>query len=110
MSRKAGTLHTLINGPGGSEIGTAGFDRPDRGDATRLWNLAPAIPAERRFSRTYRGRRELIDHILISHALLAGLGDVDTLDIGATSVTDTPSARAGEPASDHRPVLADLNP
>jgi len=101
---------TLINGPGGSEIGTTGFARPDQGDASRLWNLAPAIPAERRFSRTYRGRRELIDHILISHALLAGLGDVNTLDTGAASVTDNPTARAGAPASDHRPVLADLTP
>lgn len=100
----------LLNGPGGSEIGTPGFDRPDQGDTTRLWNLAPAIPAERRFSRTYRGRPELIDHILVSHALLDGLSDVDTIDIGAGSVNDTPGDRAGDPASDHRPVIADLNP
>jgi hypothetical protein len=35
----------ILNGPPGSEIGTTGFDRPDKGDAQRLWNLAPRIPA-----------------------------------------------------------------
>lgn len=98
----------MLNGPGGSEMGTPGFDRPDQGDATRLWNLAPAIPAERRFTRTYRGRPEMIDHILVSRALLDGLGNVDTIDVGAGSVNDTPGDRAGDPASDHRPVITDL--
>jgi len=60
----------IVNGPPGSEIGTSGFDRPDNGDAQRLWNLAPRIPAEQRFSRIYRGRQELIDHIFVSHALV----------------------------------------
>src|SRR6478735_1275935 len=32
----------IVNGPPGSEIGTTGFDRPDNGDAQRLWNLARA--------------------------------------------------------------------
>src|SRR6478735_9446274 len=58
----------ILNGPPGSEIGTTGFDRPDNGDAQRLWNLAPRIPAEQRFSRIYRGRKQLIDHIFVSHA------------------------------------------
>jgi endonuclease/exonuclease/phosphatase family metal-dependent hydrolase len=101
---------TMLNGPGGSEIGTPGFGRPDMGDTTRLWNLAPMIPAQRQFSRTYRGRPEMIDHILVSHALLDGLGGVDTIDVGAGSVNDTPGDRAGDPASDHRPVVADLTP
>ena len=41
----AATTQILL-GPPGSEIGTAGFDRPDRGDPWRLWNLAPLIPEE----------------------------------------------------------------
>jgi hypothetical protein len=48
-----------LTGPPGSEIATTGFDRPDNGDAQRLWNLAPRIPAEQRFSRIYRDRQEL---------------------------------------------------
>jgi len=30
--------------PPGSEIGTGGFNQPDRGDGQRLWNLAPTGP------------------------------------------------------------------
>lgn len=41
----------MLLGPPGSEIATPGFERPDQGDAFRLWNLAPLIPEERRFSR-----------------------------------------------------------
>lgn len=59
----------VLYGPGGSEIGTSGFDRPDQGDGARLWNLAPAI---------------------------------------AGSIGDRPDDRGGDPASDHRPVTAEL--
>lgn len=55
----------LLYGPPGSEIGTAGFERPDGGDGQRLWNLAARILEGQRFSRVYRGRGELIDHILV---------------------------------------------
>ena len=65
----AATTQMLL-GPGGSEIGSGAELRPDQGDAWRLWDLAPKIPEERRYSRIYRGRGELIDHILISRALL----------------------------------------
>lgn len=43
----AATTQILL-GPPGSEIGTLGYDRPDTGDAARLWDVAPLIPAERR--------------------------------------------------------------
>lgn len=56
----AATTQALL-GPGGSEIGTAGEKRPDRGDGSRLWDLAPLILAEHRYSRIYRGQHELID-------------------------------------------------
>ena len=55
----------ILNGPTGSEIGTSGFNQPDHGDRQRLWNLAPRIPEAQRFSRKYRGRNELIDHIFV---------------------------------------------
>ncbi len=69
----------ILNGPTGSEIGTRGFDQSDAGDRWRLWNLAPLIPAEQRYSRTYRGRPELIDHIFVSHALLDPLPEVRSI-------------------------------
>lgn len=99
----------ILSGPPGSEIGTTGYDRPDTGDRQRLWNLAARIPAEQRFSRIYRGRGELIDHILVSHALVDHIDDgaVTTDAAGATaSIDDDPSRRQDTHASDHRPVLA----
>ncbi|MQY09132.1 endonuclease/exonuclease/phosphatase family protein [Actinomadura macrotermitis] len=100
---EAATTQILL-GPPGSELGTPGADRPDHGDGARLWNLAPRIPEGERYSRIYRGRRELIDHILVSHALLGRAGDVGTLRAGRDglpSVTDDPAARRDAPASDH---------
>ena len=99
----------ILSGPPGSEIGTDGFSRPDKGDGRRLWNLAARIPAEERFSRRHRGRGELIDHILVSHALVHRVadGDVRTDAAGPTpSIADNPSDRRDAAGSDHRPVLA----
>ncbi len=110
---EAATTQILL-GPGGSEIGTAGFDRPDAGDAARLWNLAPLIPEDQRFSRIYRGRHELIDHLLVSHALVGTVRSVTTggpTAVAATpSVADDPDLRRNAPGSDHRPVVATLAP
>lgn len=92
----------LLHGPPGSEIGTPGFVRPDKGDGARLWNLAPLIPSAKRHSRTYHGKPELIDHILVSHALLDLLREVTTGDTPAGSVTDNPTERRDAPASDHQ--------
>jgi hypothetical protein len=92
--------------PPGSEIGTPGELRPDAGDVWRLWNLAPRIPEAHRYSRIFSGRRELIDHILISHALLAGATDVDTGVQDLPSITNDPAPRRDDTASDHAPVIA----
>lgn len=104
------TTTQLLHGPPGSEIGSGGFDRPDKGDGQRLWNLAPLIPAEDRFTRVYRGRRELIDHLLVSRALVDAVDEVGTVDIGTTSTGDDPRRRRDEPVSDHRPVVATFRP
>ncbi len=102
----------IRNGPTGSEIGTGGFNQPDHGDRQRLWNLAPRIPEAQRFSRIYRGREELIDHIFVSHALVGKIAQdhVTTDAAGPTpSIDDDPTKRRGAPGSDHRPVLASIN-
>ena len=103
----------ILNGPGGSEIGSGGFNRPDKGDDSRLFNLAPLISEDRRYSRIYQGSRELIDHILVSEEFMPGkpraLPTVDShVDIFGQlpSVTDDPGTRRGKPASDHAPVTA----
>jgi endonuclease/exonuclease/phosphatase family metal-dependent hydrolase len=97
---QAATTQVLL-GPPGSEIGTPGFDRPDQGEQARLYNLAPLIPAERRFSRVFRGRGELIDHILVSHALVNRVTDVDT-GTRPPSITEEPTARRDEPGQTTR--------
>ncbi|MGR9085955.1 MAG: endonuclease/exonuclease/phosphatase family protein [Gammaproteobacteria bacterium] len=102
----------ILQGPGGSEIGTLGFNRQDRGDDARLFNLAPLIPAERRYSRVYQGNKELIDHILVSSEMLPGqprripVVDSGTAANSIPSVTDHPGERRGQSGSDHAPVTA----
>jgi predicted extracellular nuclease len=100
----------ILNGPPGSEIGTAGFDQPDLRDGDRMWNLAPLIPQERRFSRLYRGRMELIDHVFVSHFLVTETRTTDVTTVvaapGMPSIEDNPAARVGEPGSDHAAVVA----
>lgn len=102
----------ILYGPPGSQIGTGGFTRPDNGDAARLWNLAPLIPEKQRFSRVFEGQGELIDHLLVSHALLARV-DTDQVFTGADgplpSVNGQPAERRGAPGSDHAPVVARLD-
>jgi endonuclease/exonuclease/phosphatase family metal-dependent hydrolase len=112
----------VLCGPPGSEIGTAGFARPDEGDAMRLFNLAPAISPERRYSRKYLGRPEMIDQVFVSdeffpvdsanhrHPPLAGDVDshIDFVAGSVPSVSDDPSARAAAIAPDHAPVTARL--
>jgi endonuclease/exonuclease/phosphatase family metal-dependent hydrolase len=105
---QAATTQMLL-GPPGSEIDTRGFKSPDKGDAQRLWNLAPLMPAGRNYSRINQGRPELIDHILVSELLVR---KVDVNSVGSViaeplpSITPVPTVRLNEPSSDHAPVVA----
>jgi exonuclease III len=52
---------------------------------------------------------ELIDHILVSAALVKPLDKVSAhaiIDEKLPSVTEDPDARKNEPSSDHAPVVA----
>jgi exonuclease III len=69
-------------------------------------------PAEQRYSRVYRGRHELIDHILVSRALLTRVEAAFTgaADAPPPSVGDEPAAaHPAVRACDHVPVLARLS-
>jgi endonuclease/exonuclease/phosphatase family metal-dependent hydrolase len=52
----AATTQILLRPPG-SEIGTAGFDRPDQGDPWRLWNLARRSPRNAASRASFTGDR-----------------------------------------------------
>ncbi len=98
----------ILNGPPGSEIGTRGFDVPDAGDRQRLSNLAPLIDLERRVTRRYRGRGELIDHIFVSRFLALRTVAVTTVQAGGgplPSIDDDPRDTT-HLGSDHAAVLA----
>jgi len=96
----------LLLGPPGSQIGTAGFNRPDAGDAQRLWETGYAMLAPDNYSRIDQGRKELIDHVLVSQALVTKLLQAATvpLDIPSIGVQPTTAPRS-DPPSDHRPVV-----
>ncbi|CAN5853918.1 hypothetical protein BH20ACT6_BH20ACT6_17880 [soil metagenome] len=101
----------LLLGPTGSEIGTAGQNQPDQGDPWRLWNLAPLILEQTRYSRIHRGTGELIDHPLVSKKLLDVVGEVRSLVNAADgahlpSITGEPNRRTDAPGSDHAPQVA----
>ena len=91
----------------------SGFDQPDNGDGMRLWNLAPLMPPGRDYSRINQGRKELIDHILASHALVQPLDTVTAhavIDAPLASIDPTdPTARRNAPASDHAPSHSHLH-
>ncbi|MFG2457241.1 endonuclease/exonuclease/phosphatase family protein [Streptomyces sp. NPDC048523] len=107
----AATTQILL-GPPGSELDRPrAFHQPDAGDPFRLWDIAPCIPEERRFSRVNFGRAELIDHVLVSHRLArriteAGTGLPEHRDdtLVLPSVDEDPRKRVGTPGSDHAPV------
>jgi predicted extracellular nuclease len=97
------------------------FDRKDANDVERLFNVTGFISQDRRYSRVFEGKKELIDHILVSANLVPQLDAahkrhpvVDSLvDYGAEgpggtlpSIPEDPHQRQGKPASDHAPVVA----
>jgi exonuclease III len=49
---------------------------------------------------------ELIDHLLVSKALVHRVAKADTGPVEPPSVTEDPTERRDEPASDHAPVWA----
>ncbi|MFI9821219.1 endonuclease/exonuclease/phosphatase family protein [Streptomyces sp. NPDC052013] len=109
---QAATTQILL-GPPGSELGTPGYDDPDKGDATRLWNVAPLIPPAQRYSRVNSGRHELIDHVLLSHRLVhraaaAGTGLPAEGPPRLPSIGPDPEERRGVAGSDHAPVWVRL--
>ncbi|MFJ8629084.1 endonuclease/exonuclease/phosphatase family protein [Kitasatospora sp. NPDC093550] len=99
----------ILYGPPGSQMGTGGFDRPDPGDAERLWNLAPKILEQGGFSRVFEGQHELIDHIMISHSLLSAFRKVSTGSDKLPSVVEARPTAPHDKPSDHSPVVAEFD-
>jgi endonuclease/exonuclease/phosphatase family metal-dependent hydrolase len=91
-------------GPGDRTNAQSPFQRGDRYDAQRLFNVAMLAPENERWSRMAHGQRELLDHILASAQLMPrehGLRRSPTLEIrnGFTGEADLA-------VPDHAPLSA----
>lgn len=77
-----------------------------RRDATRLRSTSTAVAK----CSEYRGRPEVIDHVLASYVLVTDeLPDITTITpegAGLPSIGEDPNAQRNEPGSDHAAVLA----
>jgi endonuclease/exonuclease/phosphatase family metal-dependent hydrolase len=101
----------IIQGPGGSEIDFrpgSGFRTGDSGDGYRMWNLYRLLPPEGpNYTRIYRGRGELIDHVFASYRLV-NPENIPAVGIVAASplpsMTDDPTPQTSAP-SDHAAVV-----
>ncbi|MGH8774504.1 MAG: endonuclease/exonuclease/phosphatase family protein [Jiangellaceae bacterium] len=105
MNDEPGAVTTsLLSGP---EDGNP--NRPDLGDPYRLYNLADRLPADRSFSRIYRNRRELIDHILISRPLLLAGAAADSLVDDLIGIDENVDSRRDAVVPDHAMLYARVN-
>jgi Cupin domain len=71
--------------------------------------LRPLMPDGKNYSRINQGRKELIDHILVSAALVKPLDSISAEAIipePLASISTDPNARRAQPSSDHAPVVA----
>lgn len=72
-----------------------------------LYPCSAAVPSGQRYSNLYRGRRELLDHILVSEALHARFAEATILNDALYEPEEALGTRAVLcPDSDHAPVLA----
>lgn len=82
-------------------------DEIRRGLPGALFSVTAGIPADRRFTIVYRGRRELLDHVLVSRSLWSRFREARILNEAHYEPDACLRERSREgPDSDHAPVLA----
>ncbi|MES2339820.1 MAG: Calx-beta domain-containing protein [Pseudomonadota bacterium] len=79
-------------------------DGTARNDGAKLINLALALPEAERYTYTFDGRSQAIDHIL-ADAATAAVARTDVVHINSGFLATGPNARI----SDHDPVLTSIN-
>ncbi|HEY9375691.1 MAG TPA: endonuclease/exonuclease/phosphatase family protein [Jiangellaceae bacterium] len=95
---------TLLAGPADADP-----NQPDRFDPYRLYNLADRLPPARAFSRIYRQRRELIDHVLISRKLLLAGVTADAFVDDIVGIDEDIDSRRDAVVPDHAMVFARIS-
>lgn len=94
----------LLTGPADSDP-----NRPDRYDPYRLYNLADRLPPARAFSRIYRERRELIDHVMVSRELLLAGVTADAFVDDIVGIDEDLDSRRDAVVPDHAIVFARIS-
>ncbi|MET0915301.1 MAG: endonuclease/exonuclease/phosphatase family protein [Jiangellaceae bacterium] len=84
-------------------------NRPDRYDPYRIYNLADRLPPARAFSRIYRERRELIDHVFVSRELLLAGVAADAFVDDIVGIDDDLDSRRDAVVPDHAMVFARIS-
>jgi predicted extracellular nuclease len=87
-------------------------DEEDAGNAHLAFRtLVPverSLARSRRFSVVHHGRPQMLDHVLVSRALLAWYRGVEVHNEALGDELMTPQAVAGAPESFHAPVVAEF--
>jgi endonuclease/exonuclease/phosphatase family metal-dependent hydrolase len=78
----------------------------DKFDDIRLYCLDEYIAPDRRFSRLYQKRRELIDHIAVSHELIFRRRQVDAYVEPIDNIDADTDTRREATFPDHAPIFA----
>jgi endonuclease/exonuclease/phosphatase family metal-dependent hydrolase len=76
--------------------------------ARSLAPVARSLPADRRFTTVHAGRRLMVDHILVSRPLLAGLRDVAIQNEILPDEAQASAVFTHPTESTHAPVVAEL--
>ncbi len=74
--------------------------------AAELLPCELAVPEDLRYTQIYRGRREMLDHILISRGLVPHFVGARVFNEGLRPVSDSLEPDPYDPGSDHAPLLA----
>jgi endonuclease/exonuclease/phosphatase family metal-dependent hydrolase len=77
-------------------------------DARSLVDLAAHVPAERRYTVLHRGRRLVLDHLLVTPPLARGIVSCDMLNEGLADEYDAPLAGITPKGSLHAPFVVEL--
>ena len=83
-------------------------DGTARNDGARLTNLTLTLPEAERYTYTFDGRSQAIDHILVN-SVLSGIASYDVVHINTGFNNLATGAPADRPLSDHDPAVAQFD-
>lgn len=100
-------------GPGDADRASCAFQKSDKGDSQRLFNVTNLVTEDERWSRKQNGREELLDHILASEKMMPRQNHLRQVPELRILNGDTPNMIGSHPIEgdvvpDHAPVTAEF--